>query len=90
MLSPTCFLIAANKLDIPFNLEIYFGQYSRVFNGCIVAIQLENKGGGIKELSNYLTLSFKIAFSFSISSIEYFKASPVASWNSMILEGGTH
>jgi len=56
----------------------------------MVAIGLENNGGGIRELSNSLTLSFKIAFSFYIiSPIENFKASLVASWNSMTLEGGT-
>jgi len=68
----------ANKLDIPFNLELDSSLSSKVFSGCIVMMELENKGGGIKSLSNSLTFSFKIAFSFSKSPIEYFKASPVA------------
>ena len=55
--------MVARKLEVPFNLEIDYGLYSRVLKGCMVVIGLENNGGGIKEFSISLTLSFKISFS---------------------------
>jgi hypothetical protein len=81
--------MVSNKLDIPFNLKLDYGLSSKVFDDCIVVMGLENKGGGIKALSSSLTFPLEIVFSLSKSIIEDFKASPVASWNSMSLEGGT-
>jgi len=89
MLSSTYLLIAVEKIDFPFNLELDSGLPFKVFKGCMVVIGLTNNGGDIRALSNAFTLSFRIAFSFYMSPIEKFKASPVASWNSMTLEGGT-
>jgi hypothetical protein len=85
----TYLLIEAIKLYVPFNLELDFRLPSKVFKGCMVVIGLVNNGGGMREFFNSLTLSFKISFSFSIYPIENFKASPMASWNSMTLKGGT-
>jgi hypothetical protein len=89
MFSPTYPLIETRKLDVPFNLEIDYGLPSRVLKGFIVAIRLSNNGGGIRSFSNSLTLSFKITFLFFIYPIHISKASPMASWNYMTLEGGT-
>jgi hypothetical protein len=89
VLSPTYLLIETSKLDVPFNLELDYGLPSKFFKVFMVVIGLENNGGGINGFSNSLTLSFRIAFSFSISPIENFKSSLVASWNFMTLEGGT-
>ena len=52
-------------------------------------LRKENIGGGINVVSNYLILSFKHAFSISISSTDTSSASPVALLMREILEGGT-
>jgi hypothetical protein len=88
MLSSTYLLIASSKLDVPFNLKLDFGLPSRFVKGFMVVMELTNNVRGIRALSNSLTLSFRIAFSFSISQIENFKDSPMNSWNSMTFEGG--
>jgi hypothetical protein len=90
VLSPTYLLIETRKLYDPFNLELDYGLPSKFFKVLMVVIGLENNGGDIKEFSNSITLSFLTTFSFSISPFENFKASLVASWNFMTLEGGTH
>jgi hypothetical protein len=81
--------MVSNKLDIPFNLKLDYGLSSKVFDDCIVVMGLENKGGGIKSLSSSLTFPLEIVFSLSKYIIEDFNSSPMASWNSMSLEGGT-
>jgi hypothetical protein len=68
--SPTYLLIAASKLDVPFNIELYYDIPSKLLKGCIVEIGIENNGGGIRAFSNSLTLSFKIEFLFYISPID--------------------
>jgi hypothetical protein len=69
----------ANKIDVPFNVDIDSSLPSKLIKGYMVAIGLENSGGGIKEFSNSLTLSFKMELSLSIYPIEMFRASHVAS-----------
>jgi hypothetical protein len=43
-----------SRLDVPLSLELDYGVPSRLFQGCIVTIGLENISGGIKAHSNYL------------------------------------
>jgi len=68
-----------SRLNVPLTLEMDYGVPSRLFQGHIVSIGLENRGGGIKAFSNYLILSFIIAFPFSISPTDIFRAHPIAS-----------
>jgi len=62
MFSPTYILTTTSILDVPLILEIDYGVLPRLFQGCIVAIGMTNIGGGIKALSNYLILSFRVEF----------------------------
>jgi hypothetical protein len=73
------FLTTISKLYEPFNLELVSRTSSRLNIGFIAAIGLENKGFGIIDFPNYFILSFKNKIYFSMSSMDSFKACPVAS-----------
>jgi hypothetical protein len=89
MLSPMYLLIVSNRLKALLTIELGSSTYSKLLRGWMTSIGPTNKGFGNKEFYNSFTLSLKKYFSFSISSIEYFGASPFASWNLMNLEGVT-
>jgi hypothetical protein len=89
MFFPIYFLTTTRNLDIPLSFELDSSVSSKFFHVFIVAIGITNIGGGINVVSNYLILSFKHAFSISISSTDTSSASPVALLMREILEGGT-
>jgi hypothetical protein len=79
MFSPTYCLTIERRIDVPLNMELDSNVPSRLFHGYNVAIEITNIGEVIKGFSNSLILSFRMAFSISISPTDIFKASPVPS-----------
>ena len=86
ILSLMYFMISVNKLEVILNIELDFHMSSIFLSGRMITIGLSNKSLGRTSFSSSFTLSFKIRFSFSISSIEYFRASTMASCNYITLE----
>jgi len=68
-----------SKLNVPLSLELHFGVPSRLFQGCIVEIGLENIGGGTKVLSSSLISSFRVRFLVSIYPTDIFGDFPTDS-----------
>jgi hypothetical protein len=77
--SPTHILTTTSKIYVPISVELDFNIPSRLFQGCIVEIGLENIGGGTKVLSSSLISSFRVRFLVSIYPTNIFRDFPANS-----------
>jgi hypothetical protein len=75
ILSPTYFLMAINKVESFFSLELDSRVSSKISSGLIENIGSTNKGLSNRTSSNYFILLFNTKFLFC-SSIEYFQGIP--------------